>query len=68
MEEIPVRIYDKSIEGYNMRKYINTALCYSILAIAGGIFYREFTRFNGLVNKCFAWIPTLTSVSRQVIF
>lgn len=51
MEEIPVRIYDRPIGGYNMRKYMNTALCYSILAMAGGVFYREFTKFNSFSGK-----------------
>ena len=30
-----------------MKRYINTALIYAVLAMAGGIFYREFTKFNG---------------------
>lgn len=34
-----------------MRRYINSALTYAILAILGGVFYREFTRFNGFAAK-----------------
>lgn len=29
-----------------MKRYINTALLYAILAMGGGVFYREFTKFN----------------------
>lgn len=34
-----------------MKRYINTALLYTILAMVGGVFYREFTKFNGFVGK-----------------
>lgn len=30
-----------------MRKYINLAFIYAVAAICGGVFYREFTKFNG---------------------
>lgn len=30
-----------------MKKSLNYALAYAILAMCGGVFYREFTRFNG---------------------
>ena len=29
-----------------MKKYLNYALGYAIAAIAGGVFYREFTKMN----------------------
>ncbi|MDE7399882.1 MAG: DUF2871 domain-containing protein [Oscillospiraceae bacterium] len=29
-----------------MKKCLNYALAYAILAMVGGVFYREFTRFN----------------------
>lgn len=29
-----------------MKKYLNIALIYAIAAMAGGIFYREFTKYN----------------------
>ena len=29
-----------------MKKYLNTALIYAIAAMAGGVFYREFTKYN----------------------
>ena len=34
-----------------MKRYMNTALVYAILAIVGGVFYREFTKFNGFTAK-----------------
>ena len=34
-----------------MKRYINAALLYTILAMAGGVFYREFTKFNGFTAK-----------------
>lgn len=34
-----------------MKRYINAALLYAVLAIAGGVFYREFTKFNGFTAK-----------------
>ena len=30
-----------------MKKYLNISLIYAIAAMAGGVFYREFTKFNG---------------------
>ena len=34
-----------------MKRYINAALLYAVLAMAGGVFYREFTKFNGFTAK-----------------
>lgn len=34
-----------------MKRYINTAVFYAILAMAGGVFYREFTKFNGFSGQ-----------------
>ena len=34
-----------------MKRYMNTALLYAVLAMAGGVFYREFTKFNGFTGK-----------------
>lgn len=34
-----------------MKRYMNAALVYSILAMAGGVFYHEFTKFNGFTAK-----------------
>ncbi len=35
----------------NMKRYMNTALLYAVLAMVGGVFYREFTKFNGFTAK-----------------
>ena len=34
-----------------MKKYMTTALLYAIFAMAGGVFYREFTKFNGFTGR-----------------
>ena len=34
-----------------MKRCINAALLYAVLAMAGGVFYREFTKFNGFTGK-----------------
>lgn len=34
-----------------MRRYINSALLYAVLAMVGGVFYREFTKFSGFTAK-----------------
>lgn len=33
-----------------MKKCINYAICYAVLAMAGGVFYREFTKYNGFTG------------------
>lgn len=33
--------------GTVMKRSLNYALCYAVMAMAGGVFYREFTRANG---------------------
>lgn len=30
-----------------MKKYLNISFLYAVAAMAGGVFYREFTKFNG---------------------
>lgn len=34
-----------------MKKYINISLIYAISAMAGGVFYREFTKWNGFTGN-----------------
>lgn len=34
-----------------MKRYINAALLYAVFAMAGGVFYREFTKINGFTAK-----------------
>ena len=33
-----------------MKKYLNLSLLYAVAAMAGGVFYREFTKLNGFVG------------------
>lgn len=34
-----------------MKRYINGAITYAALAMAGGVFYREFTKFNHFIGQ-----------------
>lgn len=34
-----------------MKRYMNRALLYAVFAMVGGVFYREFTKFNGFTAK-----------------
>ena len=34
-----------------IKKYMNCAIIYTILGLIGGVFYREFTKFNGFSGK-----------------
>ncbi|MEG2897759.1 MAG: DUF2871 family protein, partial [Eubacterium sp.] len=34
-----------------MKKLINTAFVYAILGMIGGVFFREFTKFNGFTGR-----------------
>lgn len=34
-----------------MKRYMNQALLYAVLAMVGGVFYREFTKWNGFTAK-----------------
>ena len=34
-----------------MKRYMNSALLYAVFAMVGGVFYREFTKFNGFTGK-----------------
>ena len=33
-----------------MKKYLKISLIYAVAALAGGVFYREFTKWNGFVG------------------
>lgn len=33
-----------------MKKYLNISLVYAVSAMAGGVFYREFTKYNGFTG------------------
>ncbi len=34
-----------------MKRYMNAAFLYALLAMAGGVFYREFTKLNGFTGQ-----------------
>lgn len=34
-----------------MKRYMNLALLYAVLAMVGGVFYREFTKLNGFTAR-----------------
>ncbi len=34
-----------------MKTYVDTAFGYALAAMAGGVFYREFTKFNGFTGR-----------------
>lgn len=34
-----------------MKRYVNAALTYAVLAMVGGVFYREFTKFHDFAAK-----------------
>lgn len=34
-----------------MKRYMNASLLYALLAMVGGVFYREFTKFNGFTAR-----------------
>lgn len=34
-----------------MKKYMNSAIVYAVMAMAGGVFYREITRYMGFTGK-----------------
>ena len=34
-----------------MKRYMNLTLLYAVLAMVGGVFYREITKFNGFTDK-----------------
>ncbi|WP_156956291.1 DUF2871 domain-containing protein [Streptococcus sinensis] len=35
----------------NLKQYMNASVLYAILAMVGGVFYREFTKFNSFTAK-----------------
>ena len=34
-----------------MKRYVNLALLYAVFAMVGGVFYREFTKFNSFTAR-----------------
>ena len=52
-----------------MKKYINLAFFYAIAAMAGGVFYREFTKFNGFTGRTtLAFLHTHLFLLGMVVF
>lgn len=39
-----------------MKKLVNTSLFYAVLALAGGVFYREFTKFHSVSGGRLAFV------------
>ena len=44
------RLSNLLLQFATMKKYLNIAFAYAIAAMAGGVFYREFTEFNGFTG------------------
>ena len=52
-----------------MKRYSHTALLYAVLAMAGGVFYREFTRFTPYTGKAaLSVVPTPFFLLGMVVF
>ena len=50
-------------------KLVNTALVYALLAMAGGVFYREFTKFNGFSGRTtLAFVHTHLFLLGMIVF
>ena len=46
-----------------MKRYMNASILYAILAMVGGVFYREFTKFYGFIDRTsLGFVHTLLSV------
>ena len=46
-----------------MKKLWNTSMIYLILALAGGVFYREFSKFHGYTGRTtLAYVHTLSLI------
>lgn len=39
-----------NLEVLMMKQYINCSIVYAVLALVGGVFYREFTKLNGYTD------------------
>lgn len=52
-----------------MKRYINSALLYALLAMVGGVFYREFTKFSGFTGRtALAFVHTHYFLLGMVVF
>ncbi len=51
-----------------MKKLFHTALFYAVLALAGGVFYREFTKFHGTSGGRLAFVHLHLFVLGMLMF
>ena len=51
-----------------MKRYMNASLLYAILAMVGGVFYREFTKFNGFTARTTLGVHTHYFLLGMVFF
>lgn len=51
-----------------MKKLINTSLFYAVLALAGGVFYREFTKSHGVSGGRLAFVHLHLFVLGMLMF
>lgn len=48
-QDLPEKLQNTmELIGEKMNRYIKTSIYYAIFGLAAGVFYREFTKFNGL--------------------
>ena len=60
---------DIMIKNKGVLKFINTALVYAVLAMVGGVFYREFTKFNGFTGRTtLAFVHTHLFLLGMIVF
>ncbi len=51
MNNVQIEVTDDEERKPGMKKILNTSMVYFILAAAAGVFYREFTKFNGYTGE-----------------
>ena len=51
MNNVQIKLITYEKGNLGMKKILNTSMIYFILAAAAGVFYREFTKFNGYTGE-----------------
>ncbi len=51
MNDVQIKLITYEKGNLGMKKILNTSMIYFILAAAAGVFYREFTKFNGYTGE-----------------
>ena len=51
MNHVQIKLITYEKGNLGMKKILNTSMIYFILAAAAGVFYREFTKFNGYTGE-----------------